>query len=179
MNSCARIFLSRSRSHWFLSRSWLRGVSARVGAARASRVASARLLRHRRRPQPDGHRRTHQRLHRTDVDRFGRRLRSQRCRAAPSTTVPSSAASIPKRGRGNSPANSCRIRFGKNGGLTEIRYCGFGFTHVRREVFEAVREKLALPVCNQRFASLLVPYLEPMSIPEGDGRWSGKRLNYG
>ena len=64
------------------------------------------------------------------------------------------------------------VRFGKNGGLTEIRYCGFGFTHLRREVFEAVREKLALPVCNQRFASLLVPYFEPMSIPEGEGRWS-------
>jgi len=64
------------------------------------------------------------------------------------------------------------VRFGRNGGLTEIRYCGFGFTHVRRAVFEAVREKLGLPVCNQRFASPLVPYFEPMSIPEASGRWS-------
>lgn len=27
------------------------------------------------------------------------------------------------------------IRFGRNGGLAEIRYCGFGFTHTRREVY--------------------------------------------
>jgi len=63
------------------------------------------------------------------------------------------------------------VRFGKNGGTVEIRYCGFGFTHVRREVLQAVKEKFALPVCNQRFGSLLVPFFEPMSIPESGGRW--------
>jgi predicted O-methyltransferase YrrM len=64
------------------------------------------------------------------------------------------------------------VRFGKHGGLTEVRYCGFGFTHVRREVFEAVQAHAALPVCNQRFGSPLVPFFEPTSIPEPGGRWS-------
>src|SRR6476661_1295263 len=32
------------------------------------------------------------------------------------------------------------VKFGKHGGLTEVRYCGFGFTHVRREVFEAIQQ---------------------------------------
>ena len=64
------------------------------------------------------------------------------------------------------------VPFGKSGGLVEVRYCGFGFTYTRREVFDAVRKKLNLPECNQRFALPLVPYFEPMSVPEGDGRWS-------
>jgi lysophospholipase L1-like esterase len=47
------------------------------------------------------------------------------------------------------------VTFGREGGLTEVRYCGFGFTHVRREVFDAVQSRFDLPVCNQRFGSLL------------------------
>jgi len=64
------------------------------------------------------------------------------------------------------------VRFGVNGGLVEVRYCGFGFTHVRRAVFEAVRTRLGLPIANQRFGSLRVPYFEPMTVPEPGGRWS-------
>jgi hypothetical protein len=64
------------------------------------------------------------------------------------------------------------VTFGRGGGLTEIRYCGFGFTHVRRAVFEAVQSGSGLPVCNQRFGSPLVPFFEPMSVPEAGGRWS-------
>jgi hypothetical protein len=64
------------------------------------------------------------------------------------------------------------VTFGRQGGLTEVRYCGFGFTHVRREVFEAVQRQCDLPVCNQRFSSLLVPFFEPMSVPEPGGRWA-------
>ena len=33
------------------------------------------------------------------------------------------------------------VKFGKHGGLTEVRYCGFGFSHVRREVFEAIQQR--------------------------------------
>jgi hypothetical protein len=62
------------------------------------------------------------------------------------------------------------VMFGKKGGLTEVRYCGFGFTHVRREVFEAVQRQFDLPVCNQRFGSLLVPYFQPLVVEEPDGR---------
>jgi hypothetical protein len=43
---------------------------------------------------------------------------------------------------------------------------------VRKEVFEAIQLKLGLPESNQRFGSPLIPFFEPMTIPEGNGRWS-------
>jgi len=64
------------------------------------------------------------------------------------------------------------IRFGRHGGLVEIRYCGFGFTHIRREVFETTSRHLGLPICNQRFNLPLVPYFAPMVIPEPKGMWA-------
>lgn len=64
------------------------------------------------------------------------------------------------------------VRFGRQGGLLEIRYCGFGFTHMRRSVFEAVHDKFALPICNLRFNSPLVPFFEPMVAPDPGGHWS-------
>jgi hypothetical protein len=64
------------------------------------------------------------------------------------------------------------VRFGQNGGLLEIRYCGFGFTHTRRGVYEKVAAQLGLPVCNQRFGSLMVPYFAPMVIGEPTGPWA-------
>jgi hypothetical protein len=64
------------------------------------------------------------------------------------------------------------VQLGKRGGLVEVRYCGFGFAHVRRVVFETVRDKLGLPTCNQRFGSLLVPFFQPMVVPEPRGFWS-------
>jgi hypothetical protein len=81
------------------------------------------------------------------------------------------------------PKKSCRefacaflpgtkqVRFGTGGGLAEILYCGFGFVYTRREVYEAIREMLKLPVCNQRFGSLLVPYFAPLAVRDGDGAW--------
>lgn len=63
------------------------------------------------------------------------------------------------------------IRFGRHGGLTEVRFCGFGFVYTRHEVYEVVREKMRLPVCNQRFGSLLVPYFAPLVIGDADGYW--------
>src|SRR5690606_20314634 len=32
--------------------------------------------------------------------------------------------------------------------------------------------RLELPVCNQRFGSLLVPYFQPLVVPEPGGFWS-------
>jgi hypothetical protein len=58
------------------------------------------------------------------------------------------------------------VKFGKHGGLVEVRYCGFGFTLVRREVFETVRTQLDLPECNQRFGKPLVPYFQPLVVPD-------------
>ncbi|MFO0802841.1 MAG: class I SAM-dependent methyltransferase [Gemmataceae bacterium] len=70
------------------------------------------------------------------------------------------------------PPSLASIRFGTGGGLAEVRYCGSGFVHVRREVYEAVSRKLNLPVCNQRFGCPLVPYYAPTVITEPEGVWS-------
>jgi predicted O-methyltransferase YrrM len=64
------------------------------------------------------------------------------------------------------------VLFGKQGGLGEIRYCGFGFTHVRREVFQTVQKQLNLPTCNERFESPLVPFFAPMLVDEPSGPWA-------
>lgn len=64
------------------------------------------------------------------------------------------------------------VQFGRIGGLLEIRYCGFGFTHTRREVYEVVTGRLGLPVCNRRFGAALVPFFAPMVIAESAGAWA-------
>ena len=64
-----------------------------------------------------------------------------------------------------------QVLFGPTGGLVEILYCGFGFVLTRRPVYERMQKQLGLPVCNQRFGSLLVPYFAPMAIPDGAGSW--------
>jgi predicted O-methyltransferase YrrM len=67
--------------------------------------------------------------------------------------------------------NTPAIKFGKCGGLTEVRYCGFGFVLTRKSVFTAVH-KLGVPICNQRFGVPLVPFFEPLTVEEPGGRWS-------
>lgn len=64
------------------------------------------------------------------------------------------------------------VRFGRQGGLVEVRFCGFGFVHVRREVFLTVQRQLALPVCNRRFGAPLMPFFEPLVVPDPGGAWS-------
>lgn len=64
------------------------------------------------------------------------------------------------------------VRFGKGGGPVDIKYCGFGFTHVRAEVFEAVEARFELPICNLRFNSPLIPFFGPMVSPDPGGHWS-------
>jgi hypothetical protein len=77
----------------------------------------------------------------------------------------------PKKGRRQLAAvflpGTRALRFGTGGGLVEILYGGFGFTLTRRAVFDAIREKFALPECNTRFAAALVPYFQPMVVPDG------------
>jgi hypothetical protein len=63
------------------------------------------------------------------------------------------------------------VTFGRGGGLTELRYCGFGFVYTRREVYEAIRERLRLPACNQRFGRPLVPYFAPLAVEDAGGAW--------
>jgi predicted O-methyltransferase YrrM len=64
------------------------------------------------------------------------------------------------------------VRFGQYGGLSEIRYCGFGFTLVRRHVFDTVQKRLNLTICNKRFGSPLIPFFAPMEVDESSGPWS-------
>jgi len=61
------------------------------------------------------------------------------------------------------------VTFGKGGGLVELLYCGAGFLHVRREVYETIQTKLELPTCNQQAGEPLVPYFLPV-IHQKDGK---------
>ena len=53
----------------------------------------------------------------------------------------------------------------------ELRYAGTGFLLVRRQVYTDIQERLGLPVCNQRFGRPMVPFFQPMLIPDGEGHW--------
>jgi hypothetical protein len=64
------------------------------------------------------------------------------------------------------------VVFGQQGGLIEVLYAGTGFMLVRREVYEAIREKLQLPLCNERFGGpTLTPYFLPMIREDEPGYW--------
>ena len=58
-----------------------------------------------------------------------------------------------------------KLGMGKGSGLIEFLYAGTGFLHVRREVYTAIREKLALPMCNAQFGRPMVPFFMPMIVP--------------
>lgn len=65
--------------------------------------------------------------------------------------------------------DTTEVRFGARGGLLDILYCGFGFTHTRRAVYERVRRHLALADCNRSFRLSLVPYFAPLVAADGHG----------
>ncbi len=60
------------------------------------------------------------------------------------------------------------VVFGVGGGLTEVMYAGTGFLHTRREVYGAIQRRCELPVCNERFGKLMVPYFMPIAVREDD-----------
>lgn len=64
-----------------------------------------------------------------------------------------------------------RMTFGKTGGLVELLYAATGFLLIRRQVYLDVARKLALPVCNERFGSPMLPFFLPMIRPSDDGHW--------
>ncbi len=66
---------------------------------------------------------------------------------------------------------TARLDVGKGGGLREILYAAAGFLHVRREVYRTIQERLALPVCNERFGRPLVPFFLPMLRAIDNGHW--------
>src|SRR5690606_31893512 len=58
------------------------------------------------------------------------------------------------------------------GGLHEMLYAATGFLHVRRKVYETIQCRLPLPVTNVRFGRPLVPFFQPLTIPDADGCWA-------
>jgi hypothetical protein len=84
-------------------------------------------------------------------------------------------ALYPKRGVGelacHAKAGTKELVFGPHGGLVEMRYVGFGFCLVRREVFEAVERVEALPTCSKKSAQPFVPYFQPLVIENEGDHW--------
>jgi hypothetical protein len=59
------------------------------------------------------------------------------------------------------------VIFGDEGGLLEVRFVAAGFLHVRREVFETIRDRLHLPLCNTRFTEHGIwPFFQPCTIED-------------
>jgi hypothetical protein len=56
--------------------------------------------------------------------------------------------------------------FGEKGGLVEVLYVAAGFLHVRRATYVAIRDKLALPLCNTRFGRGVWPFFQPLAAEE-------------
>jgi hypothetical protein len=50
-------------------------------------------------------------------------------------------------------------------------YSGTGFLHIRREVYEAVQKRFALPVCNKQFNRPMIPFFLPMVHIAPAGPW--------
>lgn len=63
------------------------------------------------------------------------------------------------------------MTFGKDGGLHEIRYAGFGFVLTRRSLYDTVKERCELKECNQRFGPAIVPWFLPEVVKDGAGSW--------
>ena len=62
------------------------------------------------------------------------------------------------------------MTLGEGGGLTAVRYAGTGFMLTRRALYDAMAK--TLPVCNQRFGKISVPFFLPMIIEdETAGPW--------
>jgi len=87
--------------------------------------------------------------------------------------LPLCAGIYPKRGQ---RALSCHllpdtevVEFGARGGLLTIRYAATGFLLTRRCVYEDVRDKLALPTCNEKRGRAMVPFFLPTLLREPDG----------
>lgn len=65
---------------------------------------------------------------------------------------------------------TAELVFGEGGGLVEVKYAACGFLHVRRAAYEAIRDKLSLPLCNTRFGRGLWPFFQPTAMPEVEVR---------
>ena len=60
------------------------------------------------------------------------------------------------------------VVFGQQGGLMALLYAATGFLLTTRQVYDDIQKKFALPVCNTRFGKGLVPYFQPLVVPDGE-----------
>jgi predicted O-methyltransferase YrrM len=75
----------------------------------------------------------------------------------------------PRQFANNFLPGTTQVRFGSCGGLLDVLYCGFGFTHTRRAVYDALRRTPELAECNRGFRHPLVPYFLPLVGADGRG----------
>lgn len=87
--------------------------------------------------------------------------------------LPMCCAIYPKKGPRSFAFNFCgdatAVRFGEHGGLLEIERAGFGFTHTRREVYDAITRVEQLPPCNELFGERMLPFFQPMIVADAVG----------
>lgn len=63
------------------------------------------------------------------------------------------------------------MTFGEGGGLAEVLYAAAGFLHVRRPVYEAIRQRFNLPVCGIASSERAIPFFMPM-LEQWNGQFS-------
>ena len=63
------------------------------------------------------------------------------------------------------------FEFGRGGGLYSIAFAGTGFLYVHRHVYETIQMKLGLPVCNELFGEVVIPFFQPRLHPQADSTW--------
>lgn len=88
--------------------------------------------------------------------------------------LPFVAGLYPKKGK---QGFACQFKdpgkatFGLGGGILEMTYVGMGFTYIRAEVYETIKNLLRLPECGGNYdpTRLITPYFIPTIIAEGEG----------
>ena len=66
------------------------------------------------------------------------------------------------------PGDDC-LTLGQQGGLVELLYVGCGFLYTRRPLYDAIQRAAELPLCNDRQGDGLVPYFQPLIVPDPAG----------
>lgn len=61
------------------------------------------------------------------------------------------------------------LTLGEGGGLLEVMYLPTGFLLTRREVYEDIQTKLALPRCDAADGPGIVPFFLSLVVPDGEG----------
>jgi hypothetical protein len=63
------------------------------------------------------------------------------------------------------------VKLGNEGGLMQVRFAGFGFTYVKKQVFDAIRIQHVLPTCTPYLGKPFVPYFMPLIVHDFGEPW--------